>query len=188
MRKRNLVLCFLMVSIIGVSMFGKTTAYPNNQQYDEIYVIVSADFEEEVFKVDYNDDEVEILPHNEILEIVNATYLDIDGDGSEDDIMTDFIFRVPTGNLAYMICDIYIELEYPSQNVIYSNFRLTGTYVEVSIYLDWINAAIEGGDYIFTVQIDCYGIDEEGYYIYGSISNSIVFDPPCAGPVGGLPT
>ena len=185
-----------MVSIIGVSMFGKTTAYPNNQQFDDIYVIVSADFEgeeeeEEEFEVDDNevdDDEVEILPHNEILEIINATYLDIDGDGSEDDIMTDFIFRVPTGNLAYMICDIYIELEYPSQNVIYSNFRLTGTYVEVSIYLDWINAAIEGGDYIFTVQIDCQGIDEEGNYIYGSISNYIVFDPPCAGPVGGLPT
>ncbi len=179
-----------MISIIGVSMFGKTTAYPNAQQYDQIYVIVSADFEEEEFEVEEeeNDDEVEYLPHNEILEIVNATYLDIDGDGSEDDIMTDFIFRVPTGNLAYMICDIYIELEYPSQNAIYSNFRLRGTFIEVSIYLDWINAATEGGDYIFYVRIDCQGIDVEGYYIYGSISNSIVFDPPCESSPGGLPT
>ena len=179
-----------MISIIGVSMFGITTAYPKTPQSNEIYVMVSADcsdYEDDDLLVD-DDDEVEILPHNEIVEIVNATYLDIDGDGSEDDIMTDFIFRVPTGNLARMICNIYIELEYPSQNVIYSNFKLKGTFAEVSICLDWINAATEGGDYIFYVQIDCNGIDESKYHIHGSFSNSIVFDPPCQCSEGGLPS
>ena len=182
MRKSKLLLCVLLVSILGISMFGKTTANnndPNSEISDEVYLIVSAEYSEETS---------ELLPDDEILEITNATYLDIDGDGSEDDILTDFIFRVPTGNLAYMICDIYVSLELPSTNTFHACFRFIGIFIEVSFFLDWINVATEGGDYIFFVEINSVGIDVMGNHISEYISNSIVFDPPCAGPVGGMPS
>ena len=164
MRKKYLILCFLIVGFIGVSIIGNVSAYANNSQ-----------------------DQPEILPYDEILEIVNADYLDLDDDGLEDDIITEFIFRVPTGNLAFMVCDLYMELTLPSQAGFYSTHSFSENFVEVSILMEWYNTADESGDYIFSVRIDFFGLDELGYYITGSISESIVFDPPIDGPVGGLP-
>ena len=146
-------------------MFGSATAYPprNGQNLPDL------------------------LPEEDVLEIVNATYLDLDNDGMEDDIVTEFIFRVPTENIALMTCDLYMELELPSGYTYYTTYSFTETFDEVSILLEWYNTATESGDYIFEVRIDFQGLDEMGYYISGRISESIVFDPPIDGPVGGLP-
>ncbi|MHA1746462.1 MAG: hypothetical protein ACTSWW_10710 [Promethearchaeota archaeon] len=165
MRKKYLMLSFLLAGIIGVSMFGSATAYPPRNRQDK----------------------PELLLEEDILEIVNADYLDLDDDGMEDDVVTEFIFRVPTGNIALMTCDLDMELELPSGYTYYTTFSFTKIFDEVSILLEWYNTATESGDYIFEVKIDFQGLDEMGYYISGHISSSIVFDPPIDGPVGGLP-
>ncbi|QEE17391.1 hypothetical protein DSAG12_03225 [Promethearchaeum syntrophicum] len=187
MRKNKLFLCLLLVSILGISTFGNATAYNNRnvELSDEVYLIVSAEYPES--EDDGPEDPPELLPNDEIIEFINATYYDIDGDGSEDDVLTDFIFRVPTGNFAFMRCDIYVELELPSTTTFYAYFRFFGAFSEVAFFLDWINVATEGGDYIFTVVIDYVGTDITGYPLSGIISDFIVFDPPVNGPIGGFP-
>ena len=164
MRKKYLILSFLLMGVIGISTFGNVFAFPGQWEVT-----------------------TETIPYDDILEIINADYLDLDDDGYEDDIVTEFIFRVPTGNLATMQCDLYMTLVLPSQALFYTSCRFIETFTEISILMEWYNVASECGDYQFHVQIDFFGIDEMGYYISGSVYEYIIFDPPTEGPVGGLP-
>jgi len=154
-----------MVGIIGISAFGSATAYPTRNGHTL----------------------PEVLPYDEILEIINADYLDLDDDGIEDDIITEFIFRVPTENMATMECGLRMELEMPSGDGYYSTYSFTESFVEIIIDMEWYNVATESGDYIFSVRIDFSGVDDLGYSISGRITETIIFDPPTTGAVGGEP-
>ena len=114
------------------------------------------------------------------IQIIDAYYGDLDGDGVEDDIKIlvefDFIILEPSR------VDLNIWIELPSgytYNVRVSVYRAP---TESILNIDCFNMATESGWYTVTMLASIMGTGAGKYYI----TDELVFDPPTeAGP--GLP-
>jgi len=113
------------------------------------------------------------------IQIIDAYYADLDGDGVEDDIKLLIEFAFPTKVVSRVDLNIWIEL--PSGltfNIRVSVWRAPG---ESILNVDGINMAIESGWYTVTLLASVMGTGGGKYYIW----DEIVFDPPKGG--SGLP-
>jgi len=114
------------------------------------------------------------------VQITDAYYADLDGDGAEDDIKLLVTFSFPTDVVLRVDLNIWIEL--PSGftfNFRVAVWRAPGDSV---LNLDCFNMAIESGWYTVSLLTSVMGTGTGKYYII----DEIVFDPPT--PTGsGLP-
>jgi hypothetical protein len=122
-----------------------------------------------------------------VLEIIAAYYTNLDTDGLTDDIFTNFLYCSPNGDWAYLQGKIYMYLTLPSGLTYYTSVRYQGIVDEVSIIMEWYNAATESGWYLFEVYISAYGFDSDGNYINTIYYSSMWFDPPDVGNPGASP-
>ncbi|MHA1905885.1 MAG: hypothetical protein ACW98Y_01205 [Candidatus Thorarchaeota archaeon] len=114
------------------------------------------------------------------VQISDAYYADLDGDGAEDDIKLLVEFAFPTDVVARVDLNIWIEL--PSGltfNFRIAVWRAPGDSV---LNIDCIDMAIESGWYTVTLLTSVMGSGGGKYYIM----DSLVFDPPTGGG-SGLP-
>ena len=111
--------------------------------------------------------------------IQSASYLDLDADMVEDDILTVFTVSIPIGarNSGWTL--IYMVLELPSGLAFGCNLLVIGIYSQLSLTMGWYNTATEAGWYTFEVAAYMLGnnVLKPGF-------DSIVFDPPTEGEPG----
>ncbi|MGY5875460.1 MAG: hypothetical protein RTU30_06925 [Candidatus Thorarchaeota archaeon] len=124
---------------------------------------------------------VEASPNDDALQvdITTATYLDLDDDSAEDDVITAFSIDVPTGDWDIGMTFIYCYLELPSGLAFDAFLMLRGDFSSVTVTLGWYNTAIESGWYYFGVYAWSLGSD-----VPDSGFSEIIFDPPTDGVPG----
>ena len=114
------------------------------------------------------------------IQIIDAYYGDLDGDGAEDDIKILIEFSFATLDPSRVDLNLWIEL--PSgytYNVRVSVFRAPS---ESILNIDGINMATESGWYTVSMLASVAGTGSGKYYI----TDQLIFDPPTeSGP--GLP-
>ncbi len=114
-----------------------------------------------------------------VVSIQSADYLDLDGDNSEDDIMTEFMVEVPDGSWQTGWTILYLLLELPSGLSFRCNILVIGSYSTLILILGWYNTAIEAGLYTFSVAAYMLGnnVPLPGF-------DNVMFDPPTPGDPG----
>ncbi len=104
--------------------------------------------------------------------IVDAYYTDAEGDGLENDVISDFFMRIITAySSIHLLISIYLELPSTTSYTYDYTFRLgTGDY-DLRMY--FYNHATESGWYIVTITVTVMSKFQlmSGY-------ESLVFDPP----------
>ncbi|UYP46225.1 hypothetical protein NEF87_002510 [Candidatus Lokiarchaeum ossiferum] len=111
------------------------------------------------------------------IEITYANYLELDGDGYEDDVITQFTLKSPTGYYAYLDVELELELVLPSGYTYIMRFSITEFYVELPVTVEWHNCATESGWYDFNIEADIFGFDSDIIFS-GIVTDSLTFDPP----------
>ena len=113
------------------------------------------------------------------IQIVDAYYADLDGDGYEDDIklLVDCCFFDTDPSRV----DLNIWIELPSGLTFNVRVSIYNTPNEFLLNIDCFDTAIESGWYTVTMLASVMGAGNGKLYI----ADEIVFDPPEAGP--GLP-
>jgi hypothetical protein len=111
--------------------------------------------------------------------IQSASYLDLDNDMIEDDILTVFTLDVSDGAWMSQWTLISMELELPSGYTFGCNLLVIGYYSRLCLTLGWYNTAIEAGWYTFSVSACMLGANT-----HTSSYDSMVFDPPTEGGPG----
>ena len=111
--------------------------------------------------------------------ILDAGYLDIDGDGMADDIATSFKIEVMNTDIPFSITDILCYLITPSGDGYAVQITVIGHYKCIQIGLAWYNTVTESGWYTFMVYTEIT-VYHQHYYSYDELS----FDPPTEGNPG----
>ncbi|MHA1769258.1 MAG: hypothetical protein ACTSV3_05340 [Candidatus Thorarchaeota archaeon] len=114
-----------------------------------------------------------------VVSIDSATYLDLDGDLAEDDILTVFTISVPHGDWVFQITYAYCRLVLPSGSYFECTILIVGTYSTITIGLGWYNTAVESGWYHFGLYAWA-----NGPYAPGPGVCTTSFDPPTEGNPG----
>jgi hypothetical protein len=112
--------------------------------------------------------------------IDHASYHDLDGDGFEDDIQTDFTFTVAHGVKCPGKSEYYFTLTLPSGSGYLVILTIIGKFQTLQLSLLWYDCATESGWY--NIQVDAF---TQGGPRLGHSTNNLDFDPPSAG--GGDP-
>jgi hypothetical protein len=116
----------------------------------------------------------------EYIQIVDAYYADLDGDGYEDDIK--LLVDCSFGETDPSRVDLNIWIELPSGLTFNVRVSIYNTPNEFLLNIDCFDTAIESGWYTVTMLASVMGAGNGKLYI----TDEIVFDPPLeAGP--GLP-
>ncbi len=113
------------------------------------------------------------------VDITTATYLDLDNDSAEDDVITTFSIQVPNGDWDIGMTFIYCYLELPSGMAFDALLMLRGDFSTLTVTMGWYNTALESGWYYFGVYAWSYGND-----VPDSGLDEIIFDPPTDGVPG----
>jgi hypothetical protein len=115
--------------------------------------------------------------------IQSASYLALDADMVEDDILTVFTISIPVGVLNTGWTLIYMVLELPSGLAYGCNLLVIGIFSQLSLTLGWHNTATQAGWYSFDVSAYMVGNNalRPGF-------DSIIFDPPTEGKPGSPPS
>jgi len=113
------------------------------------------------------------------IQIVDAYYADLEGDGYEDDIKLLFDCCFLDTNPTRVDLNIWIEL--PSGLTFNVRVSVYNTPNDFLLNIDCFNMAIESGWYTVTLLASIMGAGSGKLYV----TDEIIFDPPEAGP--GLP-
>ena len=128
------------------------------------------------------DDDVTVYEYvaTDFLQVTFGNYLDLDGDGLEDDIINEFTIFTPTGAIAYDVSiDYKFYLTLPSGKTFWLNYRmLVDIDHELPVDVYWFNVVEESGDYKFTCDARIVGTDVNGVRFNVRVIQSIIFDPP----------
>ena len=111
------------------------------------------------------------------VEITYATYLDLDNDGLEDDIITEFTVYSPTGEEDWVKMDFDFYLTLPSGKTFWMTYKAIEYFDVLPVILEWYNVAEEEGDYIFSIDVHLQAVGDDGR-ITMKITESLEFDPP----------
>ncbi len=116
------------------------------------------------------------------IDVLQADYLDYDGDDFEDDIITVFTVIPPTGEWSSNgKIRIECSITKPSGLRLVTELKVI-TVAGVEITLVWFNWADEPGDYILSIKAEVVS----NSYDIGSSSIYHIFDPP-GGKDDGIP-
>ncbi len=126
------------------------------------------------------------LTEDDVMQITYANYLDLDGDGLEDDIITEYTIYSPTGVLANMWMDFDFYLTMPSGKTFVMEYTVVEEVDILPVVMHWYNVVEESGDYIFTIKAWIRGTDINGQRFNIRLTISYEFDPPDP-KVGGIP-
>lgn len=154
--KKNIL--YILVGITLISLFGNNTS------------IISA--------AGPPGDEIAYADMIDCLQITNGTYLDLDLDGYEDDIITEFTVYSPTGLNATIRLDYEFYLTLPSGKTFYMTYKTVETFIDLPTDVHWYNTAEEAGDYTFTLKAWIRGTDIAGNKFNIRVIESLIFDPP----------
>lgn len=125
-----------------------------------------------------------------VFKLGDAGYDDLDGDGYEDDLYTEFVIGMKADDDYEFKKKVeiygYLTMELPSGYTF--NYERTWVFNHLDdgkwyvryFNLKWINHAIEPGWYTFTLGLEVF----HGGYMYDEAS--IIFDPPGGTPGGGF--
>ena len=115
------------------------------------------------------------------IQIVDAYYADLDGDGDEDDIK--LLVQCSFADMDPTRVDLNIWIELPSGYTFNVRISIYNTPNEFLLNIDCIDMAIESGWYTVTMLASIMGAGNGKLYL----TDEIIFDPPTEkGP--GLPT
>ena len=114
----------------------------------------------------------------QVAEVTHACYLDVDDDGQEDDLLSEFTIRSPTGRYAYNDVIAYLYMELPSGKTLMMTFQIVEFFTELPVSVEWHNSATEPGWYTFYIVLDLYSYDIYGYESWDIYGDYLVFDPP----------
>ncbi len=116
------------------------------------------------------------------IQIVDAYYADLDGDGYEDDIKLLVEFKFLDTDPSRVDLNIWIEL--PSGLTFNVRISIYNTPNEFLLNIDCFNMAIESGWYTVTMLASIMGAGNGKLYIM----DEIIFDPPTGGGPGLPPS
>lgn len=127
-------------------------------------------------------------PPPPMVEIGYANYLDLDGDGIEDDILTNFTIYDPYWSISNYYGQIRLYMVLPSGFTWYIEIDIDWYISETkTLHVEWHNCATESGWYDFYVYLDAYVFLSNGGLDYVYEYDYLEFDPPEKGADIGEP-
>ncbi|MHA1520437.1 MAG: hypothetical protein ACTSRK_09665 [Promethearchaeota archaeon] len=110
------------------------------------------------------------------LEIEDAMYDDLDGDGLEDDVLVEFELISPTDEDCFFKGAFTLSLVLPSGFTHVFTFSIRETFEELEVEVELYNVATENGWYDLHIEADIL-CRSEGTVFLGIAEDSLTFDP-----------